>query len=137
MARRPSPVEPDRPDLPDEPRVLSGEHDAVPRRLELFETRLERVRGCGLVAPDARLRDCVLDSCDFAGLRARGLLLHRVTVEGGRLSGADLTDSRLSDVLVRGCRADLASLGRSRLERVRFEDCDLREAGYDALSLRT
>ncbi len=75
----------------------------------------------------------MLAACDLAGLRARGTSLKRVLVDGGRFSGTDLTESALADVLVRDCRADLAAFSGSRLERVRFERCDLRESDFGGI----
>ncbi len=125
--RRRSPVEPDAPDLPPEPRVVTELGQDV-RTVELSEARVERVVATGARLSRADLVDCEVVACDLAGLRAPGSRLRRVAVTGGRFSGAQLGDCELLDVVVRDCRVDLVSLRRARLERVRFEHCDLREA---------
>ena len=53
------------------------------------------------------------------------------------MTGIALTDGTLTDVTIKGCRLDLASFTGSRLIRVTFEDCLLRQTdvmGADALT---
>ncbi len=41
-----------------------------------------------------------------------------------------LVEARLSDVLIIGCRVDLASFGGTRMERVTFEDCQMAQTDF-------
>ena len=76
------------------------------------------------------MRNCALRACNLANLQARGADLHRVAIESGRLTGVRFHEARLTDVLISGCRVDLASFGGSRLERVTFEDCLLAQTDF-------
>ena len=59
---------------------------------------------------------------------ARRVELHRC-----RLTGADLAEARLTDVVFVECRLDLAGLRMATLERVVFRDCRMAECDfYDA-----
>ena len=56
--------------------------------------------------------------------------MRRVRVKTGRLTGANLGETHLSDVLFEDCRADLATFAAAQIERVRFESCGLRAADF-------
>ena len=67
-------------------------------------------------------------------MRARGADLARVAFERCRLTGIELTEGTLQDLIFRGCKLDLASFGFARLARVRFDDCVM--TGTDFLEAR-
>jgi uncharacterized protein YjbI with pentapeptide repeats len=54
----------------------------------------------------------------------------RVTFDDCRLTGLAVSGGLLRDVIVRGCRVDLASFGGCRLQRVSFEDCRLTQTDF-------
>lgn len=101
------PQEPYEPDLPD---------DATPER-EL-----------------ASLVDAVVEDADAANIRSPRLDLRRVVVRRCRLTGAELGESTLVDVVFDDCRLDLGGLRFAQLERVVFRDCRMNECDlYDAV----
>ena len=53
-----------------------------------------------------------------------------MAIESGRLTGVRFHEARLTDVLISGCRVDLASFGGTRLERVTFEDCQMAQTDF-------
>ncbi len=74
-----------------------------------------------------------LDAFDADSRSLVGARLEREDLAGARLPGL-----RLTDVLVRDCRVDLAAFTAATLERVTFEDCrlaqsDLQEAACDSV----
>jgi uncharacterized protein YjbI with pentapeptide repeats len=93
---------------------------------------VERLVGAELTddRPQLALTDVELDRANLANLRARGVHATRVVIRASRLTGAGLTEGRLSDVVVTGCSADLAAFSFSGLERVTFEDCVLTNASF-------
>ena len=87
-------------------------------------------------AEPAPLRDLVdarVRGADWANERRVGLALDRVEVRDARLTGADLPEAVLTDVVFADCRLDLLGLRGARLERVVFRDCGMGESDlYDA-----
>ena len=77
-----------------------------------------------------RLDDCELTRCELANLQGRGTQATRVMVQESRLTGIALPEGSLRDLLVRGCRVDLASFGFAELVRVTFEDCLITETSF-------
>src|SRR5438105_1015056 len=74
------------------------------------------------------LVDLVVEDMDWANERpARGVELRRVELRRVRLTGAELRESRLSDVTFVDCRLDLAGLRFAKLERVVFRGCRMGE----------
>ena len=54
-----------------------------------------------------------------------GLSARRVELRRCRLTGAELAEATLSDVVFDECRIDLAGLRHAKLERVVFRDCKM------------
>jgi uncharacterized protein YjbI with pentapeptide repeats len=79
------------------------------------------------------LVDAVAVDREWANLRARGLAARRVEVRSCRLTGTELAEATLTDVVFSDCRLDLVGLRMARLERVVFRDCRMAECDlYDA-----
>jgi uncharacterized protein YjbI with pentapeptide repeats len=53
-----------------------------------------------------------------------------------RMTGVTLAEIDAQDVLIRGCRLDLASFRAAKLDAVAFEDCVLHEADFYGANLR-
>jgi uncharacterized protein YjbI with pentapeptide repeats len=79
------------------------------------------------------LRDALLRNPNLANATIRGGTQSRVLVEGGRLTGIQVAEAELRDVVWRGCGADMAAFRHTRLAHVTFEDCNLREADFTGL----
>jgi uncharacterized protein YjbI with pentapeptide repeats len=63
--------------------------------------------------------------------------MRRVHIKTGRLTGINLSESRLTDVLVEDCRIDLSAFAAAELERVRFVACSFANADLQEARLRT
>jgi uncharacterized protein YjbI with pentapeptide repeats len=101
-----------------------------------FETAaLKGVDLAGGRLPGFGMGDCRLLDCNASNLRARGCDLTRVAFERCRLTGIELNEGSLQDVVFRGCKLDMASFGFARLARVVFEDCVLVGAEFLEASL--
>jgi uncharacterized protein YjbI with pentapeptide repeats len=98
----------------------------------LVRVALSRARLAGLDVRDSELR-----GCDLANADLRGAVLRRTRVHAGRLTGLTWTDGEAADVTLEDCRADLAALAGSRLERVRFSSCSLAQADLQGARLKT
>jgi uncharacterized protein YjbI with pentapeptide repeats len=81
------------------------------------------------------LADTVATELDAAGGRHPGLALQRVELRTCRLTGGDLAEATLTDVVFQDCRLDLVGLRRATLSRVRFADCRLEELELQAATL--
>jgi uncharacterized protein YjbI with pentapeptide repeats len=91
------------------------------------------------VAPPTALGDLVdvaVTGADWSNSQALRAALNRVTLSQCRLTGSELAEGSLTDVLFDGCRLDLVGLRFARLERVVFRECRLNEADLHAAHLR-
>lgn len=82
------------------------------------------------------LADVVVTDRDWAGERRPGLQARRVELHRCRLTGAELGEAVLSDVVLEECRLDLAGLRHARLERVVLRDCRMSECDLYGASLK-
>ena len=82
------------------------------------------------------LTDVVVANVDWANQRAPRLALHRVELRQCRLTGVELGEASLTDVVFDDCRLDLAGLRFAKLERVVFRDCALTESDFYEASLK-
>jgi hypothetical protein len=82
------------------------------------------------------LRDVAQRGSDWANVKARGVELRRVEISDARLTGAELSEATLLDVIFEACRLDLVGLRMSSLERVVFRDCQMPECDLYAAKLK-
>jgi uncharacterized protein YjbI with pentapeptide repeats len=82
------------------------------------------------------LTDAVVEDADWSNTRLRGVTLKRVELRRCRLTGVELAESVLHDVMFVDCRLDLAGLRLAKLERVVFRDCRLAECELYEASLK-
>jgi uncharacterized protein YjbI with pentapeptide repeats len=81
------------------------------------------------------LVDTVASDREWANLRARRLTARRAEVRRSRLTGTELAEATLTDVVFSGCRLDLVGLRMATLERVVFRDCRMSECDLHGASL--
>ena len=81
------------------------------------------------------MADAVLGDRDWANRQARGLIARRVELHRCRLTGVELAEATLTDVVFVECRLDLAGLRMAKLERVAFRDCRMTECDFYEASL--
>jgi uncharacterized protein YjbI with pentapeptide repeats len=82
------------------------------------------------------LVDAVVEDRDWANQRALRLSALRVELRRCRLTGADLAETRLRDVVFADCRLDLVGLRFAKLERVVFRDCRMGECDLYGATLK-
>lgn len=80
--------------------------------------------------------DVVAVDRDWANLRSPRLSAERVELRRCRLTGAELAEARLRDVIFDECRVDLAGLRHARLERVVFRECRMGECDFYGATLK-
>jgi uncharacterized protein YjbI with pentapeptide repeats len=89
--------------------------------------------------PDAEpgddLLDRVVEDEDWANRREARFSARRTELLRVRLTGAQLADGALIDVVLADCRADLASFRFAKLERVVFRDCRMNECDFYGATL--
>ncbi|MEU8123882.1 pentapeptide repeat-containing protein [Spirillospora sp. NPDC049024] len=89
----------------------------------------------GVVLHRAGFADCAFGDTDLANLRAFNSRMFGVRIANARMTGMQLPESGLRDVLVEGCRADLAGFRFAHLRDVVFRDCNLAEATFQSAGM--
>ena len=84
---------------------------------------------------DDGIQDAVVDGADWANRRAPRAQIRRAELRNTRLTGAELGESAITDVVFADCRLDLAGLRNATLERVIFRDCRMEECDFYAARL--
>ena len=126
--------EPQRPDLADEA-VLDGVAlDALEE--PITHTRLVRASMAGARLRSLGMVDVLATGLDAANADWTGAKLKRVEFVDSRLTGLTATELVAEDVVFRDCRLDFASFHRARIQRARFEGCDLTEADLSSAWLK-
>ena len=82
------------------------------------------------------LVDLIVRDADWAGRKGLGLTARRVELVRCRLTGTELGESVLGDIIFDECRADLVGLRHAKLERVVFRDCRMGESDFSGASLK-
>jgi uncharacterized protein YjbI with pentapeptide repeats len=99
--------------------------EAVLEKASLLEARLEKLG----------LMDVELKACDLSAARCSESSFMRVRIVGGRMTGVDLNQGTLTDVVFEDCKLDMANFRAAKLTRVRFVDCSLVEADFQMAEL--
>src|SRR6478672_374537 len=89
----------------------------------------------GVAELDDGIQDAVVDGADWANRRAPRAQVRRAELRNTRLTGAELGESAITDVVFADCRLDLAGLRNATLERVIFRDCRMEECDFYAARL--
>jgi len=102
-------------------------------RIECVDVVLRNPDVSGAELRDCTFRDTAFQHPNLATTTILGGSLTRVAVDGGRLTGLQVAEADLRDVVWRGCGADMATFRHTRLLHVTFEDCSLREADFSGM----
>jgi uncharacterized protein YjbI with pentapeptide repeats len=89
----------------------------------------------GVAELDDGIQDAIVDGADWANRRAPRVQIRRAELRNTRLTGAELGESAITDVVFADCRLDLAGLRNATLERVVFRDCRMEECDFYAARL--
>ena len=101
--------------------------------LQLSESRLLSADLTEASLSRSRLRDVVVVDGGWANVTATDATFSRVRFERVRLTGANMSGSRLDNVTFSDCRLDLCSFRFSQLDIVYFDGCRMKESDfYDA-----
>jgi uncharacterized protein YjbI with pentapeptide repeats len=103
----------------------------------LMEARLADVDAGGGRMVGLRWVDVVVDRGNLANLVLPEPALTRAAFTGTRLTGAQWTRGRITDVVFRDCRIDLATFAGTTFERVTFDGCVLAQADFGGALLRS
>ena len=72
--------------------------------------------------------DCCFSHCDFSGAKLENTTFQRVLWQESRLTGCDFIKASLSNVSFLSCTADLIGFADTKLTKVAFTQCRLRES---------
>jgi uncharacterized protein YjbI with pentapeptide repeats len=115
--------------------LVGGDYARVAAaQVEFARFTLEDVDLSGSRLDQLQLHDGEIIRSDLANLKSDHLFARRVEFRGCRLTGAALSEPRLSDILFNDCRMDLASFRFGKLTRVRFEGCRLSEVDFQGVA---
>jgi uncharacterized protein YjbI with pentapeptide repeats len=101
--------------------------------LECIDAVLRDPDMSGTELRDCTFRDTAFRNPNLATARILGGSLTRVAFDGGRLTGLQVAEADVRDVVWRGCGADMATFRHARLLHVSFQDCSLREADFSGM----
>ena len=87
---------------------------------DLADDEIEPALGAGIL-------DAIVEGRDWANERSPRAKIRRAELRNVRLTGAELGESSISDVVFTDCRLDLVGLRNAALERVIFRDCRMDE----------
>ena len=80
-------------------------------------------------------RDVCFEGCNMANAIWVRSFWERVAVTDSRLTGFDLRDAEMRNVLISGCKADMACFRSAKCKSVRIEECCLTEADFQDADL--
>jgi len=115
------------------------ELDLSGRRAESVEFSQCRFRAADLSGSELtklKLSDCLVETSNWANLRAEGGAATRVKVLDSRMTGLAWTDGLLRDVSFEQVRLDLSGWRFASFDAVRFSACNLRSADFTNADLR-
>lgn len=115
------------------PRTITG---SEPEDTEFERCRFDHTRLAGVTLHRAGLADVDFQACDLANLRFFNSRIFNTTVSNCRMTGLQIPEGGVRDVVFDGCRADLANFRFTHLRDVVFRDCNLSEASFQQAELR-
>lgn len=74
--------------------------------------------------------DVVFDRCDFSNVNFQNATFHRCEIINSKLTGADLTNAKVSHLLVHECDGRYINFSFSSMKEVEFSDCNLAEGDF-------
>ena len=113
--------------------------DLSGRDAESVEFAQCRFRGAdlsGSLLPQMTLKDCLVQTSNWANVRSDGGALHRVRFDESRMTGFTVTNGKLGDVAFDQCRLDLSGWRFTRFDVVHFTGCNLSGADFTNADLR-
>lgn len=103
--------------------------------LSVEQCRFDSVR-FPTVLRQSTITESELHVCDLANVQADDSSIFESVLANCRITGLSFTAGVVRDVLVEATRADLASFAESRVSKVVFRDCDLRQADFQRTDFR-
>ena len=110
--------------------------DFSEKRLEFSGCSFVRCRFEEISVRWLSFSDCVFAGCDFSNASLKGAAFRRVEMRDCRAVGSEIADSWIAHALFSGCRMGYAGFGKGKLESVRFEDSDLKEASFSGCAFK-
>ena len=88
-----------------------------------------------IVMQDVEIRDCGMDDiilykCELPALKVPKLSGDRIEFMSCRMSGVQIYESTLRDVLFQGSKLDLANFRFAKLKNVIFDSCELKDIDF-------
>jgi uncharacterized protein YjbI with pentapeptide repeats len=107
---------------------------------DIEELKFSAVSGENLVMSeclieDMTLVDCVLTKCDFTGTVSNQTTLLRVEINGSRIQGTQLMNTKMSDVTFKNSKCSQSSFRFSAVKDVAFINCDLKEVDFQGAQM--
>lgn len=103
--------------------------------ISLEEVRLTRAVCTGAMLAKIAARDILIERCDFSAAHCTDGSFQRAVFKATRLTGWDISNGVLKDVVLEGCKLDLTNFRFAALTRVTFIDCQLQNADFISAEL--
>ena len=107
------------------------------RGAHLVETELSEVEAAHLAAPRSLWRRSTVTRSRLGAVEAYEATLDQLVLADSKISYLNGRGSTWSDVLLQRCLIDELDLMGAKLQRVRFEDCQIRSLGLQRASCRS
>jgi uncharacterized protein YjbI with pentapeptide repeats len=114
--------------------VAGAEHEDA-EDVEFDRCRFTKTTLAGVRLTGARFADVAFDGCDLANTKLFKSHMFSASLANCRMTGMQMTEGGMRDVVVDGCRADLAAFRFARLRDVVFTGCNLSEANFQSAEL--
>jgi uncharacterized protein YjbI with pentapeptide repeats len=103
------------------------------QKKSVSESLLMKVDFTQVTVPKFDVTDCDFRACNFTASKFPESSWHRVSIDGARCSGLQITNGILKNVDFKNCKLEMVNFRFSRLENVAFEDCVINDVDfYDA-----
>lgn len=94
------------------------------------EVYFERAQLQEAKMPKIAANDLVVNKCDFSAARFSDGSINRAEFLHTRLTGWDISNGVLKDVLFSECKIDMANFRYAKLKNIKFVDCQLQNADF-------
>ena len=100
------------------------------QKTSISESLLSKIDFSQVNAHRFDISDCALKNCNFTASKFPDSSWHRVSIEGTRCSGLQVTNGTMKHVTFTNSKLEIVNFRFSRFENVRFEDCVLDDVDF-------
>jgi len=99
-------------------------------KIALSESLLNKVDFLQVDVSKFDVLDCIFRSCDFTTAKFPESSWHRVSIDSGRCTGLQMTNSTLKNIDFKNSKLDMVNFRLSHLENISFDGCVLNDVDF-------